>query len=67
MELKAEIRIRNKETGAETILCTNVTLDNAIRWLNFSWQSMDFNAMPEYIIKPVISKTVVVKTAPAQK
>ena len=65
MELKAEIRIRNKETGAETILCTNVSLDNAVRWLNFSWQSMDYNDMPEYIIKPVISKTVPVK--PGQK
>ena len=65
MELKAEIRIRNKESGAESILCTNVSLDNAIRWLNFSWQSMDYNDMPEYVIKPVINKTVPVK--PAQK
>lgn len=55
MELRAEVKLRNKETGSETILCTNVSADDALKWVNFSLKTMDYNAMPEYVIRPMIA------------
>lgn len=64
MELRAEVKLRNSENGTETILCTNVSVDQALRWIDFSMKSMDFNKMPEYIIRPIIAKTVPVRREP---
>lgn len=55
MELRAEVRIKNRHTGSETILCTNVSVEDAIKWVNFSLKTMDYSNMPEYIIKPMIN------------
>lgn len=61
MELKAKVMIRNRQTGSETVLCTGINYEDALKWVRFSLQTMDYNSMPEYVISPMIEKT----TAPA--
>lgn len=55
MELRAEVKIRNRHEGTETILCTGVEPAQALKWVEFSLKSMDYNDMPEYVIRPIIS------------
>lgn len=55
MEIRTEVKIRNKHTGAETILCTNISKDDALKWVNFSILTADPNDLPEYVIRPYVS------------
>lgn len=61
MELRAEVRMRNPKEGTDVILCTNVPTDLAIKWVDVSMQQMDLNNMPEYVIRPMISKQASVR------
>ena len=58
MELKAEVLIRNKHEKTETILCTGIEPAQALKWVGFSMRSMDYNDMPEYVIRPIISHSI---------